>query len=660
MKKQRKTRKLRTEERKTRQLATYYSLTRRVTVLVMVFMLLSMTISTGTTSSIWSEKRKVTYTGGSKDIYVVWANLKDEKVRVDSVLADGKIGDVAWLENIVKSANDKDGVAVAGINGSFFQAYTDLQPVGTIIKDGVTEHISNSGSIIAIEENNSVHIDPLYIGIDGGINDQWTWPNNWYSWNINHYYSDPQATMIFNSSYNGAKPDHTFTSIEVDKGLVTKISRGGFNIPTEGFLVLTNDQAMIAKFKVGENAGFKTSFYENDYATSKHNGNALDYSNVRTAVGAGPTLVKNGVIVLDGNKEGFTEDKILNLAAGRSLIGITADGKLGIATVSGVTMSQLAEVAKSLGMVEAMNLDGGASSGLYYNNKYIATPGREVSNAIVIRYLYEDPIRVEVNGQNLFFDAEPYLNKEYNRTLVPLRGIAEALGARVGWDSKTSSILITRSDIELKLQANSKTVYVNGAKEEMEIPVTVRESRSFVPIRFITEYFGGQVNWIGESRTVELTINTISSLLTKADTYYNNQNYEKAIENYLEVLKYDENHIYAIKQLATVYNVKLKEPQQAAQYLKKAYEINPKDDIILGNYAWNQYGIGNIDKGIELFEALTKLLPESPTAYYGIGLSYASYTKQDSVSAIKYFEIALDKGLANDSKDYAQAYMADH
>jgi exopolysaccharide biosynthesis protein len=39
---------------------------------------------------------------------------------------------------------------------------------------------------------------------------------------------------------------------------------------------------------------------------------------------------------------------------------------------------------KQAGAYQAMNLDGGASSGLYFNGKYIRTPGREISNAILV------------------------------------------------------------------------------------------------------------------------------------------------------------------------------------------------------------------------------------------------------------------------------------
>ena len=47
-------------------------------------------------------------------------------------------------------------------------------------------------------------------------------------------------------------------------------------------------------------------------------------------------------------------------------------------------MVQFAQVMQVLGAREAMNLDGGASSGLVYEGKYLTKPGRALSNALVV------------------------------------------------------------------------------------------------------------------------------------------------------------------------------------------------------------------------------------------------------------------------------------
>ena len=103
------------------------------------------------------------------------------------------------------------------------------------------------------------------------------------------------------------------------------------------------------------------------------------------AVQAGPRLVRNGKVDLDVEGEGFKDPKILTNGGARSALGITRDHKLILLTVPGATIPQLAEIMLQAGAWQAMNLDGGASSGLYYNGKYLTKPGRLLSNALIVK-----------------------------------------------------------------------------------------------------------------------------------------------------------------------------------------------------------------------------------------------------------------------------------
>lgn len=106
---------------------------------------------------------------------------------------------------------------------------------------------------------------------------------------------------------------------------------------------------------------------------------------IEGALQAGPRLIVNGKVQLDVKNEGFKDPKILTGGGNRSALGITKDHKLILMTTGGATIPQLAEIMKQAGAYQAMNLDGGASSGLYYNGKYLTTPGRKISNALVIK-----------------------------------------------------------------------------------------------------------------------------------------------------------------------------------------------------------------------------------------------------------------------------------
>ncbi|MBD3920083.1 phosphodiester glycosidase family protein [Paenibacillus sp. PR3] len=122
---------------------------------------------------------------------------------------------------------------------------------------------------------------------------------------------------------------------------------------------------------------------DKSYVMTNDKGDALNWGDVHTAIGAGPRLVVNGEVKIDAETEGFRDPKILTGGGARSGIGIKKDGSILIATIPGATMKQWAAVMLKLGAYQAMNLDGGASSGLLLKDKTITAEGRLLSNALL-------------------------------------------------------------------------------------------------------------------------------------------------------------------------------------------------------------------------------------------------------------------------------------
>lgn len=107
--------------------------------------------------------------------------------------------------------------------------------------------------------------------------------------------------------------------------------------------------------------------------------------NVQEAIQVGPRLVTKGAVTVDPIAEGFSSHKILSSPGARSAIGILPNRQLIFVTTAGATVQQLASVMKQLGAVDAMNSDGGASSGLYANGKYMTTPGRDIAVGLLVK-----------------------------------------------------------------------------------------------------------------------------------------------------------------------------------------------------------------------------------------------------------------------------------
>ncbi|RJG25610.1 phosphodiester glycosidase family protein [Paenibacillus thiaminolyticus] len=125
---------------------------------------------------------------------------------------------------------------------------------------------------------------------------------------------------------------------------------------------------------------------EVEFVQGKEFPQRFEEGDVEGALQAGPRLVTNGQVSVDPVPEGFNDPKILTNSGARSAVGVTSDHKLILLTTSGATIPELAQMMKQAGAQQAMNLDGGASSGLYYKGKYITSPGREISNALLVHH----------------------------------------------------------------------------------------------------------------------------------------------------------------------------------------------------------------------------------------------------------------------------------
>jgi len=113
------------------------------------------------------------------------------------------------------------------------------------------------------------------------------------------------------------------------------------------------------------------------------------------------------------------------------------------------------------------------------------------------------PIGVLLDGAPVEFDVLPQVTD--GRTLVPLRAIFEALGAEVSWNAETQTVTGTKGGTTVVLPIGSTSPTVNGQVVNIDVPGTVVNGRTLVPLRFVAESFGVHVNWDAEARQVTIT-----------------------------------------------------------------------------------------------------------------------------------------------------------
>ncbi len=110
-----------------------------------------------------------------------------------------------------------------------------------------------------------------------------------------------------------------------------------------------------------------------------------------------------------------------------------------------------------------------------------------------------------VYGEKLVMDVLPKINSD-GRTLLPVRYVAEALGAKVEWNEADRTVLITLGNASIKLTIDSNIAVINGKQVVLDSHAIIESDRTLVPIRHIAEALGAEVLWNAQEQNIEITL----------------------------------------------------------------------------------------------------------------------------------------------------------
>ena len=264
--------------------------------------------------------------------------------------------------------------SVVAINGGFFKPQTGV-PLGTLMIDGklYTGPIYNRASIGIsdygfeagrVEFRGSVSANGHTVNID----------------NINQPRMLSSYVLAYTRDWGSYAPTtpRYGVQLQIEDGRVVKASANPLFIPENGYVIVGPKDKLSALFGA-EKAEVKIE------TNPKWQG-------VKHIISGGPYLVRNGQIFVD------TIEEKLQAIGGRNprtAIGYTSDGNFIIVTADGregssvgLTLNELAWFMKSLGCVNAINLDGGGSTVMYVNGQIVNSPSQSggigLSNALVI------------------------------------------------------------------------------------------------------------------------------------------------------------------------------------------------------------------------------------------------------------------------------------
>lgn len=311
---------------------------------------------------------------GPLSIHAVAVNTRDPRVQIKSVLGRETVLRRERTSAIAGRLN-----AIAAINGAFYA--NDGDPLGVIIDESKLLSVPIfSRSVIGFTDGGDVLVgNPFFLG-------NLTMPNgSKVALDGLNQPAAKNAVTLFTSEFgNSTKRYSNGTELVILRGRVIGIGKKDSVIPPDGYVV--SAEGSRASLFEGIQLWDEVSI---DLSLSR------GWEKVRAAVGGGPRLLMSGTRYINDQEERFASS-IVHRRHPRSAVGVTASGYLLMVAVDGrqakvsvgVTLHELADLMKEFGCVDAINLDGGGSTTLYYDGKVVNSVSdsseRSVSSALVV------------------------------------------------------------------------------------------------------------------------------------------------------------------------------------------------------------------------------------------------------------------------------------
>ncbi|WP_126146697.1 phosphodiester glycosidase family protein [Synechococcus elongatus] len=310
------------------------------------------------------QQRQVTVDGATFPVFVIQLDLRQPNVRLAPIWAGN--GSLEGTQVLQAVARDR-GAAIA-INAGFFNRNNRL-PLGAIRRDNIwySGPILNRGAM-AWNDQGEVLIDRLglqeTLQLSSGTRIPLVALNSGYvragAARYTEAWGNSYQTILDNEVVVTVQGDRVVSQSQADKA-----GSNRFTIPRNGYLIVLRSANSL-----------RTSLVNGTTIQVLQQAQPSQFDRFPHALGGGPLLVKSGRVVVNPQAEGFSRAFEIE-AAPRSAIGLMPDGRLVLVAAheqnqgQGPTLPQMAAIMQQLGVVDALNFDGGSSTSLVVNGQLV-------------------------------------------------------------------------------------------------------------------------------------------------------------------------------------------------------------------------------------------------------------------------------------------------
>lgn len=307
---------------------------------------------------------------------VIYVNLRNPSVKVSAAIANNTVGTTLPFADIVSSSNAK-----VIVNANFFEAYASTPyPVGHIMANGEFIYGVSGMYSFGFTDNNQIKVGSpaLFFTVKS--------PSaSWSCYELNSQTQTADYSVLYTPAFG-----KTVTAkcpamiVTVENNVITNlqnVSTGATaSIPQNGFLMFLGTNYTSTHYFTTPTVGAAVTMSPTLF-TEDSEGFTMD--SVTNIVSGGPRLVKKGEIFT--TLEAFyNEARFTTMATTRTAIGRDSKDNLYIISTPKATVQQLRELMHHLGCIDAINLDGGASTALAIDGKILRAPGRNLAATLQI------------------------------------------------------------------------------------------------------------------------------------------------------------------------------------------------------------------------------------------------------------------------------------
>lgn len=154
-----------------------------------------------------------------------------------------------------------------------------------------------------------------------------------------------------------------------------------------------------------------------------------------------------------------------------------------------------------------MTVENGRIYEVIYTRNRVENHFSDVSDMMETLSFENGSIKIMVNANPVESDTAPLIIED--RTVVPIRAVAEKMNYKVAWDAEKQLVTLTEKTgaVVLEFYVNKNIAYRNGEKIPLDVPPVIRGNRTYLPVRAVAEAMYARVNWLDETKTIVIIKN---------------------------------------------------------------------------------------------------------------------------------------------------------